>query len=141
MKLDAELLDKHDGLPFWFSYLVSYILKCLNNRDRFNIYNACKALRNSLPEQIIYAYQIREVLSSFNNYGFSVRGKHQQLILPHGGLIGFWKTFYIPAQSDQSWDLSFFANILYQKRHQDIVKDRIFRQYLPANYKSLKKND
>ncbi len=137
--MNNELIHTHEGLPSWFPYLVSYILDCLKDRDRFNIYNARKMLRSSLPEQYIYTTDIREALNPFIDYGIDLRGKHQQVMMPRSQLLEFWKSFYLPGQSKLSCDLSFFANQLRKKRHKDLINDDYFRKHLPGNYKSLKK--
>ena len=137
--MKSDLLRIHEGLPVWFPYLITYILDCLRNRDRFNIYNARKMLCRSLPEQSIYTTDIRDVLSHFMDYGLDLRGRHQQIVMPQGQLIEFWKSFYLPAQSKLPSDLSFFAYQLRKKRHNDLINDDYFRKLLPANYKSLKK--
>ena len=44
--MNNEMLISHDGMPSWFPKMISYILDCLKNRDRFNLYNARKALHS-----------------------------------------------------------------------------------------------
>jgi hypothetical protein len=137
--MNNELILIHEGLPYWFPRLVAYILKCLENRDRFNYYNARKALGDT-PDETIYVSNIRDVLKPFKGKWLRLKGRHEHIAMPSNELLHFWSFFYLPAQKISKSSIAFSVKALSLKRHRDLLRDEVFSRYLPVGYKSLKKD-
>lgn len=135
----ARLAPLHEGLPSWFPKAISHILRLLQERDRFNLYNTCRTFATCCPETSLSTQQLRDTLQRFAGQGLRFTGSHAHKVILDKRLILFWNNFLIPSYETFSYDLSTFRAALRAWRFVDLTANPIMKQFLLPSYRSFTK--
>ena len=132
------LAPLHQGLPDWFPKVINHVLRFLQGRDRFNLYNTCRALATKSDSRL-NTHQLRDTLQRFVGQGLRFTGVHSQKVILDRRLILFWSRFLIPACETSLHDLSVFHAALQAWRFEDLTANPVIKQLMLPSYRSFTK--
>lgn len=128
----------HEGLPDWFPDVVGYVLRSLQGRDRFNLYNVYRSINTGICDRL-YTKQLREAFTRLEGQGLRFIGRHSQKVVLDKQLVAFWSNFLAPARISASYDLSIFFIALSGWRFNELILNPILKAFLLPGYRSLPK--